>query len=206
MRTLDENIEMLSRSILSDANNEAEEILAEGRSKADAIRQHAQQQAAAERARTLDQATREADRIRSQAVATTQLKARTMSLEHREQLLDKVFTAAREQLPSLEQWGDYNEIALGLVREALTQLQASDVVVHADATTAKLLTKDVLKQLEDDLKIKLVLGKPLETGTGVLVESSDGHLTFDNTLQTRLSRLQSLLRSPVYHLLMGETI
>jgi V/A-type H+-transporting ATPase subunit E len=206
MRTLEENIEMLSRSILSDANGEAEEILAEAAAKADAIRAHAQQQADAERAGILEHASREAERIRSQVVATTQLKTRTMTLEHREKLLDRVFKAAREQLPSLEQWSDYKAIALRLLREALVQLKANEVIIHADANTTKLITEKVLKELSEELKLSLTLGKPLEKGTGVVVESADGHLNYDNTLETRLGRLQNQLRSPVYHLLMGETL
>lgn len=206
MRTLEENIEMLSRSILSDANSDAEEILAAGRAKADAVRAHAQQQAEAERARILDQASREAERIRGQVVATTQMKARTMMLEHREKLLDGVFKAAREQLPSLEEWTDYNEVALRLLRESLVQLKATQVIIHADAKAQKLLTDAVIQKLAGELKLTLTVGKPLESGHGVVVESADGHLTFDNTLETRLERLQNMLRAPVYHLLMGETI
>jgi V/A-type H+-transporting ATPase subunit E len=197
---------MLSRSILSDANQEAEEILAQAQAKADAIRQHAQHQAEAERARILEHASREAERIRSQAVATTQLKTRTMILEHRETLLDSVFKAAREQLPSLEQWSDYNDIALRLLHEALGQLKDSKVIIHADEDTQKLLSESVIKKLSEELKLSLTVGKPLEKGTGVIVESADGHLTFDNTLETRLGRLQGLLRAPVFHLLMGEKI
>jgi len=206
MRTLEENIEMLSRSILSDANNDAEEILAAGRAKADAIRAHAQQQAEAERARILDQASREAERIRGQVVATTQMKSRTMLLEHREKLLDSVFKSAREQLPSLQEWSDYDEIALRLLHEALVQLKAKKVIIHADAKTQKLLTDAVIQKLAEEFKLTLTVGKPLESGFGVVIESADGHLTFDNTFETRLDRLQSMLRSPVYHLLMGETI
>jgi V/A-type H+-transporting ATPase subunit E len=206
MRTLDENIDMLSRSILSDANGDAEEILTAARAKADSIREHAQQQADAEKARILEQSSREAERIRSQVVATTQLKSRTMMLEHREKLLDSVFKAAREQLPSLEQWSDYNEIALRLLREALVQLKAKKVVIHADEKTQKLLTEAVINKLAEELELSLTVGKPLENGIGVVVESADGHLTFDNTLDTRLERLQGALRSPVYHLLMGEML
>ncbi len=197
---------MLSRSILSDANNEAEEILADARAKADAMRAHAQQQADAERSQILETATREAERIRSQAVATTQLKTRTMTLEHREKLLDSVFKAAREQLSDVEQWSDYDTIALRLLREALVQLKAQEIVIHADAKTGKLLTAALLKKLSEELKLSLSIGKPLEEGIGVVVESADGHLNYDNTLETRLARLQSALRSPVYHLLMGEML
>ena len=66
-------------------------LQAEAKEKADAIRQHAQEQAESERKEILDRAKQEAERIRSQVIATAQMKARTLQLEHREKLLDKVF-------------------------------------------------------------------------------------------------------------------
>jgi vacuolar-type H+-ATPase subunit E/Vma4 len=36
------------------------------------------------------------------------------------------------------------------------------------------------------------------------VSAADGKLNYDNTLETRLSRLQSTLRASVYKVLMGE--
>jgi vacuolar-type H+-ATPase subunit E/Vma4 len=38
----------------------------------------------------------------------------------------------------------------------------------------------------------------------VVVDAAEGRLHYDNTLETRLERLQSNLRSSVYKLLMGE--
>ena len=206
MKSVEENIELLERAILNEARAEAEQILSEAQTRAEAIRQSAQKQAAAERAEILQHATQEADRLRSQAIATTQLRARTMQLDHREKLLDKVFKDAREQLPNIEQWNNYDQIAMHLLREALTQLNVKKVNVRADASTGKLLNEKVLAQIGADLKLELKQAHPLDKGTGVVVETHDGHLHFDNTLETRLNRLQNLLRAPVYHLLMGETL
>ena len=50
MRSLEENIESLTRAMISEAKGEAEQILVSARARADAIRQQAQQQATAERA------------------------------------------------------------------------------------------------------------------------------------------------------------
>ena len=94
MKSVEENLELLSRAILSEANDEAEQIKADAKAKADAIRQRAERHAAAERDEILQRARQDADRIRSQAIATTQLKARTIQLEHREKLLKDVFDAA----------------------------------------------------------------------------------------------------------------
>ncbi len=83
-------------AILSEAKAEAEHIQAEAREKAEAIRQRTQEQIEAMRKQILERACEEAERLRSQALATTQLKARKMQLEHREKLLDSVFDAARQ--------------------------------------------------------------------------------------------------------------
>ncbi len=205
MNSEDENIETLTRAILSEAHDEAEGAKAGARSKADVIRQRAQEQAKAEREAILERARQEAERFRSQAVATSQLKARALQLEHREKLLDRVFERVRQQLPAVQQRKDYDLIAVQLLREAVIQLNAGKAEVRADKSTQKVLSNNALEEISKELKAQLSMGKPLEQGIGVIVEASDGHLHYDNTLETRLNRLQSGLRSSVYRILMGET-
>ena len=98
MRPEEENLELLSRAILKEAEVDAGQIKADAEEKAIAIRQRAQAQAEVEREEILNQARQEAERLRSQYVATGQMKARTMQLEHREKLLDRVFEAARREV------------------------------------------------------------------------------------------------------------
>jgi vacuolar-type H+-ATPase subunit E/Vma4 len=207
MKSVEENIETLSKAIMSEAEAEAKQIRAEAEAKAAAIRQRAQQQAEAERAEILQRATAEADRLRSQVIATTQLKARTQQLEHREKLLEQVFTVARQQLPTIKQWRDYDAISLRLLREAIIQLKADQATVQVDAATQERLSAEVVAKLASELNVSLEMGTTLlKQGTGVIVETSNGRMQYDNTLETRLNRLQNILRSPVYHLLMGETL
>lgn len=206
MKSVEENIESLARAILSEAQTEAQQIKADAEAKAEAIRQRAQKQAEVERTEILERAAQEADRLRSQVIATTQLKARTQQLERREKLLEQVFTSAQAQLPNIEQWSDYDSIAQHLLREALQQLKASDVIVQADETTQKLLSTGLAEKISKEMNITIKLGSPLKNGLGVVVGSSNGRLQYDNTLEVRLSRLQNVLRSPVYHLLMGESL
>jgi vacuolar-type H+-ATPase subunit E/Vma4 len=205
MKSVEENIEALSRAILSEAKGEAEQIGSDASTKADSIRQRAQEQADAERKEILDRACQEAERIRSQSISTTQLKARTMELESREKLLDSVFKAAKQQLPSIQQRSNYDQIVYRLAKEALNQLNAKDGDIRADQATQKLLSDHILDKITADMKVKLQIGQPLEHGTGVVVDTSDGHLHYDNTLETRLSRQQNGLRSAVYRILMGES-
>ena len=203
MKTEAQDIDMLERAILTEARDEAEQIKAEAKEKADAIRQRAQGQAEAERKAILDRAREDAERIRGQAVATAQLKARSSQLAHREQLLERVFKAVKENLPHVQKRPDYDQIAAMLLREAITQLRVNKADIRADETSQKSL-KNALKDISKELNGEFNIGDALEEGTGVVVDAADGKLHYDNTLETRLNRLQSTLRSSVYQILTGE--
>jgi len=207
------DIQALERAIISDAREETEQILADAQARAEDIRAQAQAQADAEREAILQQARQEAETLRSHAAAAAQLEAQTLKLKRREQLLERVFTDARQQLASAPQWPDYEQIARRLVREAVERLGADEVLVRADERTQKVLNDEVLADLGKSLLPVggtegggLRTGAPLTQSTGVALETPDGHRRYDNTLETRLARMQDGLRAPVYHILRGETV
>jgi vacuolar-type H+-ATPase subunit E/Vma4 len=196
-----ENIVELERAILIEAREEAEQMQVEAKEKADAIHKRAQEQADAERKAILDRAREDAERLRSQATATAQLKARSSQLEHREKLLDNVFAEVKKKLDGVKNQPEYGAIAKMLAREALTQLKVNQAEIRADEATRKSLNFD---ELSRELNGQFIPGKNLEEGTGVVVEAAGGKIHYDNTLETRLNRLQGGLRSAVYKVLMGE--
>jgi V/A-type H+-transporting ATPase subunit E len=204
MNTEAQDIEMLSRAILTEARDEAEQIKAEAREKAEAIRKRAREQAEQERKAILDRAREDAERLRGQAVATAQLKARSVQLTDREQLLDRVFKTVRERLAEVQNRPDYDQIAAQLLREALTQLRVNKAQVHADKATQAILEKGTLAELSRELQGEFTVADPLEEGTGIIVDAADGKLHYDNTLETRLQRLEGTLRASVYKMLIGE--
>jgi len=201
MNSVEQDIELLARAIMAEARDEAENLHTEAKEKADAIRKRAQKEAESERETILARAKEDADRLRSQSSATSQLKARSMQLEQREKILNEVFDEVRKQLGSVKNRSDYAEIASMLAHEALTQLKASEAEVRADESTQKALK---LEALSKELNGKFTFGNKLEEGMGVVVNAAGGKLHYDNTLETRLGRLQGSLRSSVYKLLMGE--
>jgi vacuolar-type H+-ATPase subunit E/Vma4 len=203
MKTEAEDIELLARAIMAEARDEAEQLHVEAKEKAEVIRKRAQEQAESERKVILARAKEDADRLRSQSSATTQLKARSSQLEQREKILNGVFDEVRKQLDAVKKRPDYGEIAAMLAREALSQLKATEAEVRVDETTQKALKLD---DLSKELSGKFNFGEKLEDGTGVVVNAASGKLHYDNTLETRLSRLQGSLRSSVYKMLMGEKV
>jgi len=201
MKSEEEDIKLLARAIMADANDEAVHLLEEATAKAEVIRKRAQEEAESERKEILERARQDAERLRSQTSATAQLKARSFQLDEREKLLDGVFAEVRKRLQTVKTRADYGAIAAMLAREALTQLKVNEAEIRADEATRKALN---LGELSKELNGKFTLSDPLEEGTGVVVSAASGKLSYDNTLETRLSRLQGTLRSAVYKVLMGE--
>jgi vacuolar-type H+-ATPase subunit E/Vma4 len=206
MKNSPEDIEMLARAILTEARDESEQIKAEAVEKAEAVRKRAQEQAEVERKMILDRANQDAERLRSQSVATAQLKVRSMQLGDREKLLDGVFEEVKKQLDAVKNRPDYDAIAALLLREALTQLRVKKAEVKADESTQKALRKGALDEISKELKGEFSLTGTLDEGTGIVVDAAGGKIHYDNTLETRLSRLQNTLRSSVYKVLMGEKV
>ncbi|HUE99977.1 MAG TPA: V-type ATP synthase subunit E family protein [Anaerolineales bacterium] len=204
MNTEAQDIEMLSRAILTEARDEAEQIRAEAKEKAEAIRKRALEQAEQERKAILDRAREDAERFRGQGVATAQLKARSLQLTNREQLLDRVFKTVREKLSDIQKRPDYDQIAALLLREALVQLRVNKAEIRADKTTQAILEKKALAEISKELNGQFTSAGAVEEGTGVIVDAADGRLHYDNTLETRLHRLEGTLRSAVYKVLIGE--
>jgi vacuolar-type H+-ATPase subunit E/Vma4 len=206
MESVKENLQALSRAILKKAHADAEEVLADAKAKAEAIRSQAKEQAESERSRILTRAQQEVDRIHSQQKATAELQARSMKLEQREAFLDQVFAAVQQRLPSVQQWSDYDQIAMQLAREALTQLRGDQGILCADARTQEVLDDATLAQLSKTVGIEVKRGETLPHGTGVIAKTEDDYREYDNTLEARLDREQDKLRFPVFRLLMGESL
>jgi vacuolar-type H+-ATPase subunit E/Vma4 len=91
-----------------------------------------------------------------------------------------------------------------LLREALVQLRINKAEIRADQVTQDVLKKKALDETSKELNGQFTMADTLEEGVGVVVDAADGKLHYDNTLETRLDRLQSTLRATVYKILTGE--
>ncbi len=199
-------MQALSQEVMDEAHAEADQILKEAREKAEKILQNARSQAEEQRKLILERAREEAERNHRQAIATAQVEARKIELEQREKLLRKVMDTAAQQLPSIQQWSNYDQITRQLLLEAVRRMNTNQADVLADEKTLSCLDKGILKDISQETGVKLNIKGKLPQGLGIVVETDGGRRRYDNTLETRLSRMQDSLRAPVYRLLMGESL
>ncbi len=199
------SIQALENAIMAEANREARQILKEARTKADRIKRESQLETEIECKTIIQQARAEAEMMQGHAAAAAQLEAQTLKLQRREQLLVSVLSAARQRLSAVTQWPEYGDIVRELIREAAAKLNADELLIHTDATTQAVLSDAVLSELSATLAMRLTRGEPLLSGVGVVLETPNGHRRYDNTLETRMQRIQESLRTDIYHILRGNS-
>lgn len=199
------NIQALENAIMAEARRETRQILEDARRQAEQLKLEAQLALDAECAAIVQQAQEEVAALQGHAGAAAQLEAQTLKLQRREQLLSSVFSTARQRIAEVPQWPDYGDIVRRLIQEAVAQLNAPELQVRADAATQAVLTETVLAELSAALHVHLSPGEPLTQSAGVLLETPNGRRRYDNTLETRLTRVKESLRTDVYNLLRGDT-
>jgi V/A-type H+/Na+-transporting ATPase subunit E len=68
-----------------------------------------------------------------------------------------------------------------------------------------LVKKSISGLSKDNIKAKVVLSeKSIDVIGGIRMRSSDGSMTYDNTLDSRIERLKPLIRKNIVQMLRGE--
>ncbi|NLS80182.1 MAG: hypothetical protein GXY76_23335 [Chloroflexi bacterium] len=199
-------IRALSRAVLDDTKSEAEQRVALALEAARNLRREAELQAQQIAAETLAEAEMEAAHLRQRRLANARLEAQRVLLTRREELIDEVFTRARERLGELRQAPDYKQVVLALVRDGVAKLgEPPEATVRLSASDAGLLTEADLAALAADWRgrVKLSLGTAAEISGGAVIEAGGGHREYDNSFEHRLAELRAALRAEVYQLLQG---
>jgi vacuolar-type H+-ATPase subunit E/Vma4 len=198
------NPQELEQAIMHEAEAEAKQILDDAQLQATRIKQRALAEVEAEREAILQESNQKAVAQHKQSYAKAQQEAQMLKLRRREQLLERVFAKARERLASIPGRPDHAQIGHRLVHEAVGRLAVDEIIVRTDGGTWENLDEETLKALGEELGVHLIPGERLAQGTGVVLETPEGHRYYDNTLETRLERIKNTLRAPVYRILMGQ--
>lgn len=135
---------------------------------------------------------KEADKIQKQIVGSSDLEARNKQLLLVEEAVDKAFGEALGRISDMDRDDAYAELVESLVREATDTLGSTEVVVY---TSEK--DRDVVGSVLNGFSGSQLADDTIECLGGVRIVSTDGTMTFDNTLDARISRLKPLIRKQI---------
>ncbi len=156
----------------------------------------------AEVAKILEGGEREAESIRRQILGSAELEARNSALRALERASNKVIqeslSAVTERRPEA-----YHKALTRLISEGALVI-GRDAAVMCSAKDRKVVDS-VVKELNRQNAMKLTVSdKGIEAMGGVVLQSSDGTIRYDNTLEARLERIRPQLRREIVNALSGE--
>ena len=199
---------VLAEEILADARKRAEAALSAARTEADkliaAARATAQTEAAAIRHESAELA-----RKRSQMMLrAVEQEVDRLALHAREEVLQQVIDQAREELQRFS--GEpYGRSVRQLAMESLRQAPGDSFVVKAaglSATEGSALVAELTAALRGEGRtVSLQFSEDAGAPRGVIVESPDGAVRWDNTYDVRLQRLREDIRRNIAPVLFEET-
>ena len=135
---------------------------------------------------------KEADKIEKQITGGSDIEARNKQLLALEDAVDKVFSAALDQIASTDRSGDYSNLIKTLIEEATKVLGTSDIVISTNAKDM-----DAVQSALSQFSGAELSTETIECLGGIKVKSKDGAMTFDNTIDARIERLKPLIRKEI---------
>ena len=135
---------------------------------------------------------KEADKIEKQITGSADIEARNKQLMALEEAVDKVFSAALDQIANADRSGDYSNLIKTLIEEATQILGTSEILIFTNTKD-----KDVVQSALSQFSGAELSSETIECLGGIKVKSKDGTMTFDNTIDARIERLKPLIRKEI---------
>ncbi len=190
--------ENLLKSVEESAHERELELREKAQNTVLELKAEAHKQAESIRSGLLDDAIRSATVERNKLVYLTKAESKELLITTREKIYSQAFASAQSRLAQLRKDPEYPEIFKKLAIEAIGSAGLEGCVVHIDKLDEK-LCKKVMTALNQSCEIV----PDLQTMGGLVVNSSDGLITFSNTVESRLERGKERLRLEIYSVLSG---
>jgi len=135
---------------------------------------------------------KEADKIEKQIVGGSDIGARNKQLLALEVSVNRVFTTALEQIAKSDRNGDYANLIKSLLDESTKILGTTEVKVFTNSKD-----KDIVQSSLSSFPGSELSSETIDCLGGVKIQTKDGDMKFDNTIDARIERLKPLIRKEI---------
>ena len=191
-------------SIMSEAQGKADIIMQEANAEIATINADAEKTAESEKNKILENGKKQSDMRYQQIISEAKMNARRAELGAKEEVIEAAFEKATAELKEKAASGDeeYDDALTKMIKEATDEIGSNDLIIQLnEADTNKF--KDQLSNAStfEIEGIKFEIGEPIDTIGGAVLKTSNGDIEVNNTIEARLDRFKSLLRSEVAEIL-----
>lgn len=140
----------------------------------------------------LAEGKKEAEKLEKQIVGNADLDSRNKQLLLVEESIEKVFEKAIKKLQDTDRNNEYSKLISTLLQESIDAIGTSDIIVQTNSKD-----KSVVQSLLSKFPGATLSSDLIECLGGIKVQSKDGTMKFDNTIDARLDRLKPLIRKDI---------
>ena len=135
---------------------------------------------------------KEADKLEKQIVGGSDIEARNKQLLALEEAVSRVFTKALDEISNSDRSGDYANLIKSLLDESTKVLGTSEVTVFTNSKD-----RDVVQSTLGSFAGSELSSETIDCIGGVKIQSKDGAMKFDNTIDAKIDRLKPLIRKEI---------
>ena len=193
-------------SIMSEAQEKADVIIQDANANVSEITTKAEKTAEAERLKILDNGKKQSDMRYQQIISEAKMNARRAELGAKEEVIDAAFNQAIGELKVKASSGDeeYTDSLSKMIKEAADEIGGDDLILQLNEADTQKFKDDLSSQGTDSFEIegiKFTLGEPIDAIGGAILKTANGDIEVNNTIEARLERFKSILRSEVAEIL-----
>ncbi|MEM3065395.1 MAG: V-type ATP synthase subunit E family protein [Candidatus Nitrosotenuis sp.] len=142
--------------------------------------------------RIVSEGKKEAEKLEKQIVGNADLEARNKQLLLVEESIEKVFAKAVKKIQDGSRDKNYTNLISSLLQESIDAIGTSEIIIQTNSKD-----KAVVESLLPKFKGATLSPELIDCLGGIKVQSKDGTMTFDNTIDARLERLKPLIRKDI---------
>ena len=191
-------------SIMSEAQEKADVIIQDANANVSEITAKAEKTAEAEKIKILENGKKQSDMRYQQIISEAKMNARRAKLGAKEDVIEAAFNQATGELKAKAADGDeeYKDSLAKMIQEAANEIGTNDLIIHLNEADTNQFKKDLSSAESFEIEgIKFTLGEPIKAIGGAILKTSNGDIEVNNTIEARLERYKSILRSEVAEVL-----
>ena len=193
-------------SIMSVAQEKADVIIQDANAEISAIQAKAEKTAEAEKTKILENGKKQSDMRYQQIISEAKMNARRAELGAKEEVIEAAFNQAVGELKTKASSGDdeYEDSLSKMIKEAADEIGTDDLIIQLNEADTEKFKKELSATGSDSFQlegINFTLGEPIDAMGGAILKTVNGDIEVNNTIEARLERFKSILRSEVAEIL-----
>jgi len=191
-------------SIMSEAQEKADVIIQDANANVSEITAKAEKTAEAEKLKILENGKKQSDMRYQQIISEAKMNARRAKLGAKEEVIEAAFNQATGELKAIAADGsdEYKDSLAKMIQEAAGEIGDNDLIIHLNEADTNKFKEDLSSSDSFEIDgIKFTLGEPIDAIGGAILKTSNGDIEINNTIEARLERFKSILRSEVAEIL-----